>query len=151
LLTIKLGLNGLNGWQIFGCISSYTSKFVLMMLCCCIWELLIVLLLTQMRKGLFIKNVSLLLLTAMLFAVVPFHQIFHKHNFSTDSAKTVQLKKTEKPCCKSFEALFGTTVTPQPSATVHQPVSTIYCANYFAYFIKPLLNLANKAPPVNKA
>jgi hypothetical protein len=104
-----------------------------------------------MRKGLFIKHVSLLLLTAMLFAVVPFHQIFHKHNFSTDSSKTVQLKKVEKPCCKSFEGLFGTTVTPQLSATIQQPVSTVYLVNYFAYFIKPLFDLPNKAPPVNKA
>jgi hypothetical protein len=86
----------------------------------------------------------------MLFAVVPFHQIFHKHNVSTDTAKTVQLKKTEKPCCKSFEALFGTTVTLQHLAKVQQPVSTIYRVTYFSYFIKPLFELANKAPPVNK-
>lgn len=121
------------------------------MLFCCIWQLLIVFLSTQMRKGLFIKHVSLLLLTAMLFAVVPFHQIFHKHNSSTETEKTVQLKKTEKPCCKPFQGLLGKTVAHQPSTTVDQPVSTVYCVNYFAYFIKPLFNLANKAPPVNKA
>jgi hypothetical protein len=103
-----------------------------------------------MKKGLIIKHVSLLLLTAMLFAVVPFHQIFHKHNFSTETAKTVQLKKTEKPCCKSFEALFGTTVTLQPLGKLQQPVSTIYQVTYFAYFIKPLFDLPNKAPPLNK-
>jgi hypothetical protein len=104
-----------------------------------------------MHNRLLIKHISFLLLIAMLFAVVPFHQIFHKHHFSTDKAKTVQVKKTEKPCCKSFESLFGTTPSPAPVAVVCQTVSTIYLLNYFSYFIKPLFQLANKAPPVSIA
>jgi acyl-CoA thioesterase len=102
-----------------------------------------------MHNRLLIKHISFLLLIAMLFAVVPFHQIFHKHHFSTDTSKTVQVKKTEKPCCKPFEGLFGTTTAPQPLTTVYQTVSTVYLVSYFSYFIKPLFDLANKAPPVS--
>jgi hypothetical protein len=101
-----------------------------------------------MRKGLLIKHVSLMLLIAVIFAIVPFHQIFHKHQVSADSA-TVLVKKSEKPCCKTFEGLFGDTSTPQSSFTVYRTVSTIYQVSYFAYFIKPLFDLANKAPPVS--
>lgn len=103
----------------------------------------------SMRKRILIRHISFLLLTALLFAIVPFHQIFHKHNFSTETSKTVQLKKTEKSCCSVHEALFGTTVSPQHFATAHQPVSTVYHLSYFSYFIKPLFELSNKAPPVS--
>jgi flagellar basal body-associated protein FliL len=108
-----------------------------------------------MKKIQIIRHLTFLLLAAMLCAVVPVHQIFHKHhlvNSSTEkNSKTTQVKKAEKPCCKSFDSIQGNTLSTNVSVAANQPGSTIYTVNFFARFIKPFLQLSNKAPPISLA
>lgn len=108
-----------------------------------------------MKKLQIIRHLTFLLLAAMLCAVVPIHQIIHKHrlvNISIEKdSKTSHVKKAEKSCCKSFESIHGNTVSTKVAVAVNQPVSTIYTVSFFAQFIKPFLQLSNKAPPVSIA
>jgi hypothetical protein len=90
-----------------------------------------------------------------LCAVIPVHQIFHKHhlvNISVEKdSKISHVKKAEKPCCKSFESIHGNTTFTKITVVINQPVSTVYTISFFACFIKPFLQLSNKAPPVSLA
>lgn len=97
------------------------------------------------------RLVSFLLLTAVVLASVPLHQIIHKHLSKADISKTVHVKKAEKPCCKPFEALHGNVLTAAKSNFIDQPMNTVYRMNFYSYFIKPLFDLSNKAPPVSLA
>ena len=108
-----------------------------------------------MKKMQIIRHLTFLLLAAMVFAVVPVHQIFHKHrlaNISTEKdSKTAHVNKAEKSCCKSFESIHGDTMFTNVTVSFDQPESTLYTISFFAQFIKPFLQLSNKAPPVSVA
>jgi hypothetical protein len=130
-------------------------KIVSNMRYCCISKLFDVSLQQSMKKLQLIRHLTFLLLAAMLCAVVPVHQIFHKHHLANISiekdSKTSHVKKAEKSCCKSFESIHGDTTSTEFTVSFNQPGSTIYTISFFAQFIKPFLQLSNKAPPVSVA
>jgi hypothetical protein len=108
-----------------------------------------------MKKVQIIRHLAFLLLAAMLCAIVPMHQLFHKHLNITSTtekkSKDFQVKKAEKSCCKAFESIHGDTTSTSVAVSFDRPESTIYTISFFAQFIKPFLQLSNKAPPVSLA
>jgi hypothetical protein len=104
-----------------------------------------------MNKVFIHRLISSLLLVAVMIVSVPIHQIFHQHVYKADLTQSVHLKKTEKPCCKPFEGLSGNVVSVAKVYFHKQPMNAVYRISYFSYFIKPLFDLSNKAPPVSLA
>jgi hypothetical protein len=107
-----------------------------------------------MIKALLIRHITFMLLAAMFCAVIPVHQLLHKHTSTASSdkgSKTIQLKKVEKPCCKHFDSLTGDTDHVLSTNPVQQSVSIVYAVGFFSRFVRPFLQLTNKAPPASAA
>jgi len=101
-----------------------------------------------------LRYLTFVLLTAILGTAMPLQQLFHKHHFDTIQKKdnsATSVKKQEKHCCKSFDGLFGDTTPDFKVYIPVQPLQSVYLLNYFQQFIKPFLQLSNKAPPVSLA
>jgi len=104
-----------------------------------------------MRKRKLLRGMTYLLLLSMLTASIPFHQIFHKHTFSSSYIHDVDnagYKTPEKSCCKLLHVLpagilvsfVKTTGVPHISTSVAYSVP-----EKVSLFVHSFLN---KAPPV---
>lgn len=101
------------------------------------------------RKSL-IRSVAYLLLFAMQFAAVPFHQVFHKHNptSSHDHAGTTSFKTFEKACCHPFDGIFGTCESSHVESGELNFVLFHYAEYSGRIYANQVSQFANKAPPV---
>jgi hypothetical protein len=93
------------------------------------------------------------LLLSMFSAVIPLHNILHRHYFvkvdACNSSCEKHIKNYSKPCCTTSDAIFIGELTPQTSQlTVHQSVKKLETfVNTIAYF--QFFHLTkNKAPPM---
>ncbi|MEJ7558417.1 MAG: hypothetical protein WKF66_08935 [Pedobacter sp.] len=102
-----------------------------------------------MKKKAVIKYVAYLLLFAIQFAAVPFHQVFHKHKASTfNKSGLTSLKNFEKACCKPFDGIFGTTEPAELESSKLSFVRVIYLEPTSQFTFSRFVQSANKAPPV---
>lgn len=103
----------------------------------------------MMRRPL-IKYVAYLLLFAIQFAAVPFHQIFHKHHTTSCHDKTgiTSLKEYEKACCKPFDGIFGTDKVSKVISLELSSVVFFYMEYNSPVFSAQFFQFSNKAPPV---
>jgi len=106
-----------------------------------------------MKKKRLFKYVAYLLLVAVQFAVVPFHQIFHDHKVTDLRGQHTGslVKKYEKPCCKPFETLFGTKVNAVLQTSIYEYVTTVFSGYISVHISTPFFHFSNKAPPVKIA
>jgi hypothetical protein len=103
-----------------------------------------------MKKKAVIKYVAYLLLFAMQFAAVPFHQVFHKHKVSQKPHKSglTSFKNYEKACCKPFDGIFGTTEPAKLESWKLSFVRVIYIEPTNQFTFSRFVQSSNKAPPV---
>jgi hypothetical protein len=103
-----------------------------------------------MTKKAMIKYVAYLLLFAIQFAAVPFHQVFHKHQSSktTQKAGFTVLKNFEKACCTPFDGIFGTAEPSQPAFLKLSFIRILYIDPISHCTFTSLIQSSNKAPPV---
>jgi hypothetical protein len=104
----------------------------------------------SMTKKAMIKYVAYLLLFAIQFAAVPFHQVFHKHQSSKTNQKAslTVLKNFEKACCTPFDGIFGTTDPSQLTFSKLNFVRILYIDPISHCAFTSLIQSSNKAPPV---
>ena len=101
-----------------------------------------------MNRKIIIRHVSYLLLLAMTFASVPFHQLLHKHKNAPAFSKDLQVKKTEKPCCKIFDGITGDVLVSAVEYKTDAFSCILPTSNYSRIFSIPFFQFSNKAPPV---
>ncbi len=97
-----------------------------------------------------LKNGGLaFILLGLLFASVPFFQIFHHHVYSSDTSKVAYVKDYETKCCKplKIQSHFNAILAPQEAK-----IKIIFIDNYtihtYNYSYNTVVKLSNKAPPV---
>jgi hypothetical protein len=101
-----------------------------------------------MKKKAILKHVACLLLFAMVAAVVPFHQLLHKHTDPGKATSLVHVKKFEKPCCKLFDGVNGDVSLYQPEYKSTPDFGAVSFSIIALYFSTPFFHFSNKAPPV---
>lgn len=101
-----------------------------------------------MKRRAIYKYISYLLLVAMVYASVPFHQLCHTHVDSGKVTATLQLKKFEKPCCQVFDGITGDINTYQHTYASSPDFGEIDFSIVSLYFSSPFSHFTNKAPPV---
>ncbi len=94
-----------------------------------------------------------LLLIAILSAIVPVHQIFHKHDslpkIEKGYSSQVVIKKTAKPCCKPFESVGAAVLMVNRVFISSLVYDTLYLLSLTDDIIlKGFYHFVNKAPPV---
>ncbi|OAQ40593.1 hypothetical protein A5893_06515 [Pedobacter psychrophilus] len=91
------------------------------------------------------------ILLGLVFASVPFFQIFHNHAYSNDTTKVAHIKDYESNCCNpiKIQSHFNGILFPQEIKIKLSFVDT-YSFTFYNYSFKNSISFNNKAPPLNQ-
>lgn len=103
-----------------------------------------------MKRNLVNRLLAIVLLVAVVLAVVPLHQIFHKHTYSASLKKGSkgEIRLVTKPCCKPFQTLHQSIETFPVAVVFLRPAATTFLLQPVERVQLTSTHYPNKAPPV---